>query len=117
VENINQITETEKIEYLKQWHWQSEPHPSGFDVWSNIRFPNKKYKLDRAYDVMKANEPSIEPILTARLDNPEEMGKVKEFLDALIDPDYEKKQAIKGLAKLIGTDPDELARNFDKSIY
>lgn len=77
-------TQEEKRAYLLKWMWTEEDHPDGFKIYSHNRFQGKKYKIDRAYEVMKENEPSLEPVITARIDNPEEMAKMKDFLRQIV---------------------------------
>lgn len=74
-----------KEKYLKEWSWESSfSEEYRFDVWTHKRWPNIKYKLDRAYDVMKQNEPSFKPALTANVNNEKEMNKVKYFTHRVI---------------------------------
>lgn len=110
------MSNLEKEKYLKEWFWKvSFSDEYGFDVWTHSRWPNMKYKLDKAFDVMKSNEPSLEPILTANLDNTEEMNQVRDLLSKTIDPiGYKKKETIKALAGKLGVDDiNEFSKQFD----
>ena len=74
------ISEQEKHDYLMQWHWETEQHPDGFLIYSHIRFPLLKYKLNAAYQKMRENQPSLEPVLVIQNDDPEGIYKLKKFM-------------------------------------
>lgn len=111
------MTDKEKRNYLLQWYWTEESHPDGFKVYSHDRFPGRKYRLNRACEVMKENEPSTEPIMTISKDDPNGVEKLKEFLTSILDPDYEKKKAISELADFIGVDPENVRKAIDSNPF
>ncbi len=74
------MTDQEKHTYLEEWGWQTEEHPAGFTVYFHTRFPGFKYKLEKAYEKMKANEPSMEPVLTIQKGDPEGAAKLRALM-------------------------------------
>lgn len=77
---MNNISDQEKHDYLTRWHWETEQHPDGFLIYSHRRFPGVKYKLNSAYQKMKENQPSLEPVLVIQNDDPNGIDKLKNFM-------------------------------------
>jgi len=72
----------EKHAYLTEWGWRTEEHQAGFTVYFHTRFPGTKYRIGKAYEKMKANEPSMEPVLTVQKDDPEAAEKIRALMDS-----------------------------------
>lgn len=74
-------TDQEKHDYLISWYWKTEQHSAGFLVYFHDRFPDVKYRLNAAYEKMKANEPSAEPVFTVQTDDTKVAEKIREFFE------------------------------------
>ena len=61
---------------------------------------------------MKDMEPTTDPVITAKFNNPSEMNQIKEFTAEIIQTP--KERAVKNLAKVLGvSNTDDFLRKFD----
>lgn len=103
------ISEAEKHEFMMQWHWNCEPHEDGFNIYSHKNFPGKKYKLDRAYEVMKEEEKRFLSSVRIFENTQEGLEAAGEYLDSILRPEqHKKKEAAKALSELLGVKPENI---------